>query len=442
MGSYIFKAVVVALLAFYIKAAYEFFLAVYRVCVGGENSFSFSAIWLLLDILFISYMKFRFEVMLPGTDHLPEPTTDDLEDFCRELINPLSIPDPDELFTDWFMGTPFKEVGKYDLISWICAMVYNRRIEDISPSQLNECVIFLSLLEEHFKRKIEDKPPCKKYSLTLDPVNMMHRPFIFYAFTNAISYGNRIYLSLKGFTRTDYGHLVSYVKKGTSEELPILFFHGMGVGLAPYIPFLNGMMKRFPDRTFLLMEHPAIAMRGKITHCLPETFADTINQVCADLKIEKVYAVAHSFGTISICWLDKFYPGLVERRIFIDPICFALLTIHTMRNFLYRLPVKPHHYVFTYLVAMEPGTQLYLRRYFVWSQNTYFSPDLPKNSTIYLPERDDIVNVPYVSNYLNNFKEKTREVIVMPRHKHMQKILGGKFHDIFDKIEEHSKKTN
>jgi pimeloyl-ACP methyl ester carboxylesterase len=432
---YIFQVAVLFFTSLYIYAIFQFIITIYYLFFTKQIILTIPAVWVFTDLVFIAYTKISFELKHKTTTHLPQANLEQLIEFGRELVNPLSVPDAKLFFQGWFKGVAFSEIGKHDLLSWISEMSFHRKSNEITINQLNECVVLLSLIEEFSGLQFKAETSTPMYSLTQDPIGIFHRPFIFYVATRAIDLGSRAWLYSKNFTRTDYAHIHSFIRVGKSVELPIVFFHGLGVGLASYIPFLGALIEQFPDRTFLFFEMPSIAMRATVTHCLPEKFVDSVALICAEMGFEKVYAVAHSFGTIVICWLDRYYPGLVEHRIFVDPVCFSLWTPHTMHNFLYRKPVKPHHYLFTYVAAMEPGTQLYLRRFFVWNINTYFTPNLPNNSTIFLAERDDIVDCKYVANYLNNFPDPTRKIIVMERHKHMQKLLFGKYQDIFEAIE-------
>ena len=98
---------------------------------------------------------------------------------------------------------------------------------------------------------------------------------------------------------------------------------------------------------------------------LPDEYAGKVYKVLQQEKIEKIVTVGHSLGTTVMCWLDKYYPGLVHSRVFMDPVCFTLWTHDIARNFMYRNPTQLKHYLLKYVAALEPGISLYLRRYFV-----------------------------------------------------------------------------
>ena len=91
-------------------------------------------------------------------------------------------------------------------------------------------------------------------------------------------------------------------------------------------------------------------------------------------------------------------------------------------------------YLMQFVVMMEPGTHLFLRRYFVWHKNTYFSNQLPRNCKVYLSEDDDIVNAKNVAEYLQNMSENGRSFEVLKDHAHGGFLLRNKFNKFYDDI--------
>jgi pimeloyl-ACP methyl ester carboxylesterase len=180
---------------------------------------------------------------------------------------------------------------------------------------------------------------------------------------------------------------------------------------------------------------PVIAMKLRMNPCLPEEFANSFAEVCADLQISDALIIGHSYGTIMMRWFDLFCPGLVQRRIFIDPICFRLWTHHTAKNFFFREPDSAMSYMVKYVATMEPGIALYMRDYFVWFQNTYFTEFLPSNTTIFFAELDHIVEYKVVGPYLANFPCTSRKVIVIEGAFHGKMLIMGDLEPIFQEVD-------
>ena len=89
-----------------------------------------------------------------------------------------------------------------------------------------------------------------------------------------------------------------------------------------------------------------------------------------------------------------------------------------------------------FFVMMEPGTHIFLRRYFIWHKNTYFSNSLPTNSKIYLSENDDIVNCTNVGTYLSEFPDPTRSHKILKGHSHGGFLIGGDFELFYRDLEQ------
>jgi hypothetical protein len=353
----------------------------------------------------------------------------------NEINNPKSVPNPRKFLEGWFFNTQIENISRSDVMKWIAGMCFNKHSEKLSETELDQAHKLLHLLETEMDHQFTSKSTkTKAMLLTLDPIEIMPRPLVFYAATKSISYATRVSLWALGFERKCHKSITTYIRRGSSDSIPIVFFHGIGIGITPYLRFIHSIIGTYADRTIILFEMSSVAMQLKLNHMLPEDCAKIYHQELQRLEIKKIAAIGHSLGTISICWLDRFYPTLIEYRIYIDPVCFSLWTHHIARNFVYRSPEKSIHYLFKYLVAMEPGIALYLRRYFVWHQNTYFSSNLPLNAKIYLSECDDVVNCEYISSYLDRFPDETRVYRIIPAMKHGQMLLTGKYEPIMDDI--------
>ena len=88
-----------------------------------------------------------------------------------------------------------------------------------------------------------------------------------------------------------------------------------------------------------------------------------------------------------------------------------------------------------FFVMMEPGTHIFLRRYFVWHKNTYFSNNLPKNAVIYLSECDEIVNSKKVAEYLSEFPGGNRTHSILKGHSHGGFLVAKDFTKFYNDLE-------
>jgi pimeloyl-ACP methyl ester carboxylesterase len=272
--------------------------------------------------------------------------------------------------------------------------------------------------------------------LTIDPPAIFHRPFVYYVAVRVIDLLCRLLLQLLGFVRKTDGTLPFYMRTGPSKLPAIVFFHGLGIGLISYIPFVIALSISYPDRNILLFEMPSITMRLVENHVLPKEFAAHVADCLYSLGLTRNIVAGHSIGTACVRWMDLYHPELVASRLFIDPICFQLWTHDIAHNALYRDPTNFHEMFLSFVAMSEPGHATYLHRYFVWFHNTYFTKQLPGNCFIILSQKDNIVNSPNVVEYLMKNQDPTRQVILMKAFRHGQILASPEVGRVISAINE------
>jgi hypothetical protein len=361
----------------------------------------------------------------------------DFELVLKEIQSPKATPCPRSFIQGWFLGLSYDQISREDLLKWTFGICFNTTLAQLDESDGIRSDRLVEIFENLIGHKFVERPSTQKMILlTTDPSEIVYRPMLFYGVTNALDICIRGLLSCYRFKRFDEKHCITYYRKGRDEAASTLvFFHGIGLGLVPYIRFILSLVHRFPNRSILLFEMPFIAMKLSKNYCLPKKFSRLVFEKCQELKVKDLTLIGHSLGTIMIRWMDHYYPELVSRRVFIDPICFALWTSDIAYNFLYRKPAKFMQYFIKYMASTEPGIALYFRRFFIWYENTYFSENLPENSSIYLSENDDVVNTEFVSNYLNNHHSDSRKIFILENSFHGKMIAVGDYTDLMNDLE-------
>lgn len=331
-----------------------------------RRAINWSTWWVLIDIVFFGIVELRFRGT-PSLDHIPLADNSVLHMILRELDDENSVSDVKKFMEGWFFGTKMESLYKGDIMSWVSAMFFNKTLQNLSSEQLENVEFVVGRFEEKLGYPLPEGVDHKtrKMMVTLDPVTLCHRPLFFYAAVKCLDVAARSALWNAGFKRSSDRGVITYFKQGTSDETPLVFFHGIGIGLFPYIRLVWAMIAKFPNRTIILFEKTSISMRLDRTLLLPEEYAAKIHFKLKEARIEKIVVVGHSLGTVCIRWIDYYYPDIIQSRIFIDPVCFTLWTHDVAQNFMYRSPNKVRHYLLKYFASMEPGISLYLRRYFV-----------------------------------------------------------------------------
>merc|ERR1711862_277637 len=128
---------------------------------------------------------------------------------------------------------------------------------------------------------------------------------------------------------------ITHGKPTTPHELPVVFIHGLGVGLTPYLPFI----KRIADmRELFVVELPEVAQTGSELVLPPSAMAEEIAAMLAAHGHSRACFIGHSYGTAVLSWIIRSRPDIVAQPIFLDPICFLLANPDVAYNFIYRRP--------------------------------------------------------------------------------------------------------
>ncbi|KAJ3409952.1 hypothetical protein HDV05_004151, partial [Chytridiales sp. JEL 0842] len=362
--------------------------------------------------------------------------------------------------TDWFLGTPIHQIGLDDLRQWLAWVGFIKTVQDLTEEESKEVedVVehLVQVIESDYTEVIESKDygecqcgdedvvkeeeedkndsssgvyssrpkfhrgftgaPCIR--LDFDALEAKPRPFWYYTGIIAIDALVSLRLLLAGFNHhSTLDPRITYwvyandesPSDHEEEEDPIVFVHGLGLGVAIYVPFLLHLKSQHPTRKLILLELHHISM--KLDSSTP-TSAETLHAIRSMFRKEKITRRAtfmgHSMGSVICTWVCREAPELMGRLILLDPVTIKLFDS----------------------VSQELYTAYNLRRHFFWYENLLFPSDLPLkspsptssvespyNAIVFLSESDSIVNAPGVYRYL---KENHVDVVMWPKYAHAQ----------------------
>ncbi|KAI8893906.1 hypothetical protein BC833DRAFT_606866 [Globomyces pollinis-pini] len=383
--------------------------------------------YLFIECVFVTLMKVKYTFFQTlSKDNVPCISQRTLNTFLKEYE--LYEEGEEPWITGWFLGATLDQITLEDVQELMTAFFYNTLIHDLNAKQrhnVNKTVsIIQSKLPIQLKHRRLNQKPLPRIGLTLDNPNIIYRPLIFYVGVGFTYLVGRMYLLIRGFKRSTGKSIRLYSRTGTSTEPNLVFFHGLGIGIAAYITLVEGLVSKYPNRNILLFEMPYVSMRLNDEFLLPKQFADQVSKELRSRGFTKNILIGHSFGTACVRWMDLFHSDIIHARIFIDPMCFQLFTHHMVYNALYR-PASKFHEVIVKDVAMgEAGIATFFHRHFVWFQNTYFTHDLPENCILYLSEDDVIVEVDVLTKYLKKTPCKSRRVVTVKGFFHGQILFS------------------
>ncbi|KAF8341415.1 uncharacterized protein EI90DRAFT_2965783 [Cantharellus anzutake] len=339
--------------------------------------------------------------------------------------------------------------------SWLGWSMFTAHYETLSEGQKVHIESIIKMIEKRAGAEISEHPPHGTPHLTplrisLDPLNVENRPAIVYAVVNLAGFGAlRWYEWRHGVQYGTIGGLDYLIRipsgpldmpRGDEDRTPILFLHGVGVGLVQHLVFINNILSdtTLANRIVLIPIQPHISQTiFHPNHIHPprkdEILRDLrllIYMACSIAGFEnrpQVTVLSHSNGTSLHAWLLKSNPELIFRSCFVDPVIFCLweggilflgvltylaqsktdviyMSLDVCYNFVYKAPSNGVEALSKYFVASEMGIANYIQRNWDWSANTLFFQEIPHphdayRTRIFLSGRDQIVSAKRVRRY-------------------------------------------
>ncbi|KAI8618766.1 hypothetical protein BC830DRAFT_895288 [Chytriomyces sp. MP71] len=248
--------------------------------------------------------------------------------------------------------------------------------------------------------------------LNYNPLEAYPKPLILYLFIWGLELFGLFIMTLLGFKRVSPGNRpyhessetsclnywvyqpASHISARSDDKLPIVFFHGIGCGLFPYVHLIYAILSQVQfSRPMFVVELPHVAMR--MVDYVP-SMEQTISEVETMLDVHgyaKAHIIGHSLGTTVSSWMIK-YSKYAATCVLLDPVVFLYLFPALAFNFVHRIPgyntavTKANEYLLHWLCSRELHTHHAISRYFFWHQNVLWPEDLPANHHIFVSKRD------------------------------------------------------
>ncbi|KAI0081737.1 hypothetical protein K474DRAFT_1612892 [Panus rudis PR-1116 ss-1] len=413
-------------------------------------------------------------VLQAGLSFLPEDGPDEEEGdrpgSPAEEITTLEYSDPRAVdfrnyLRTWFGKVPWSSIRRHEVYAWLYWSIFNESftsMEALSESRQKILTEVMSMLEMRAGTKIPEgsNPNAKPLLLTLDPVTVSWRPFIWYA---GVALSNLI---LRRRFKTKWGAEIGnyngmeYILRMPSTwspengPRPIVFLHGLGLGLTQYKMFLTHLLHGVPDHPVLIPLHPHVSQEifhprflrpmsrhesadclagllrelGWVSEAKDESGDESEKEVHAG-KPSGVTVISHSNGSFTHAWLLKAHPEMVTRSCFVDPVTFCSWEGDLCYNFIYRQCATGIELMMKYFVGMELGVANFLQRHFDWSSNSLWYEEIPNardpsKTMFFLGGKDDIVDAQRVKRYLTSHGIR-KNLWFDPQGRHGQALLAG-----------------
>ncbi|KAF9642716.1 alpha/beta-hydrolase [Thelephora ganbajun] len=370
-------------------------------------------------------------VYLPRKSHLQKPakhpvlTREQRKELFNKCINPLGSEDI-HAPSAWFNFVPVSLVNRDNFVEWLYWAIFSSTVED-GEEFSSEVEEYLEELEQRGERELVPghDPMIKPIRVTLDPVHTTHRPLVWYLLVALVDTFSFLILCTLGFKHHNSGSIFHvfpprpftifsnsspvplpywYRPHRSNTKSPVLFLHGIGIGLQPYLPFIRELSKEDPDLGIIIVEILPICNRITRPPLDREATCLSISQILATHNLDRVVIVAHSFGTAIASYMLQHLElsQKVTATLLVDPITFLLHHPSVAYNFLYRTPKRANEWQLWYFASRDPDIARMLGRHFFWNECIMWKEDLDggKRLAVVLSEEDQIVNAKAVRKYL------------------------------------------
>jgi len=252
--------------------------------------------WALAEAAFVVYFLRRRRQLqrhLP-LRQLPPAERDLLFRRCMAAIT-----DMEAFLVGWFRGAAPGDIWRGNVEQWLAWAFFQRRWAELSPDEVKEVAERIATMEARLGRRFAPgyNRRIRSMRVTLDPLAIYYKPLGYYVFLRLLNEGYGCVLRCQGFRRYVAGQHAYWYWPGRAgpDALPLLFLHGIGVGLAPYASFVNDL--RAQGHPVFLVELPHIS--SQFVEAVPSmdaTVAD-IETLLRRHGFRHALFVGHSMGT-------------------------------------------------------------------------------------------------------------------------------------------------
>lgn len=332
-------------------------------------------VWTLVEIAYYGYMRY---IVVPRLNVSQNRSHPHHFDHPMNVVHQIYQDSDKYPFKKWlslaFFGTDPANIGTLNFESLLAWFLYVSKIDDLT---LEERLVVRGLI----------------------PLVAMER-------------GYMGYLRINGFRPfTDHGISYEFFSHPNATEDPIVFFHGMGVGLWSYYALISELCK---TRTVLLISYECILLHSNVSASFRNhtDLCQCISVAMDRFSIPMISVMGHSWGTFLAGWLIKTMPDKISQLVMIDPVSMFVHYPETIYFVCYKPPTTCKEWLFCYLVRHNYNINHTLTRHVAWYNMALGFNEIPEHIhvVISLSEKDELINGSFAM-------EKTQCVIMDAPHR-------------------------
>ncbi|KAI1879033.1 hypothetical protein JX265_003210 [Neoarthrinium moseri] len=370
---------------------------------------------------FIWFLPFKAYLQRPGLSMIPT-TRAQRKALIERLLN--HVPNVRLFIRKWFNDAHLDEVYRDDVKDWLLWALWGVISDtDIDPDELEEYVC-----EAESRSGLtlpRGRAGARPMRLSLDPVKMIHRSLLWYALLGIVDNTATLLLIFNGFgfwrqprisflkvfpfrimtlfsTKESVSPHFSYVYRPhkSNTHRPIVFCHGIGIGLSTYFYWLRTIPKEIG---VLALEFLPVSGRICPESVSQEDYVKAMRQILSQQDINDFVFVGHSYGTFLARPLldDTGISLMINSLILIDPAAILMHLPDTAYNITRKQPLTAPEVQIAWGAALDPRTAHTVCRRIHWPEHILWRENLAgKRTTAIVAGRDCVINAGAVAGYM------------------------------------------
>ncbi|ETN39813.1 uncharacterized protein HMPREF1541_06039 [Cyphellophora europaea CBS 101466] len=368
-----------------------------------------------------------------------------------------ATPEPRRYVQMYFYGAPVESLGREDVKRWLRWRLWGRyslhggkETEGLMVDE-GELEEYVQYTEEVLGHEFpEGATGNEGLVVREEPVRLVRRPLMWYGIIGIVDTIAFVGMWWRGFSlyarsaesvrsfplrplsvlgkKSPSGAFSYWYREHTKKarengHLPMLFVHGIGVGLHFYLPFLKDLMLSPRQQGVGMIALEVLPVCNRITAPLPpsEQIAEEVLSILQYHNWENCVLVTHSYGSALAAHMFRHAEAKarIGPMILVDPVAFSFHPPDVAWNFLRRQPTTASEWQLWYFASMDSDVARTLTRNFRWLESSLWREDLDLHFnqagrtkdtrvTVFLSGQDIITDVNTLGTYLSRSDQKVK----------------------------------
>ena len=222
------------------------------------------------------------------------------------------------------------DIPRENMIKWVSFLLYFQSLWQLSDDQLDNTKKVLENIETRLSHTFINGNDTTIYVVRFgnNKIEYFYKPFIYYCLMLLFKIAVYTILSRKGYQiYKSKNEVIYFYKKEFDTDDFTIFYHGIGLGIAPYINFIDKISKKCNIMFPILPNISNLEYHSYIDYfshnkLFPDydKWTEDTKEIITKFEVNKLNLIGHSFGTLLVSYLDKNID--INKVVFLDPICF------------------------------------------------------------------------------------------------------------------------